>query len=151
MFSESNFTQPHKQLSDSEASDIPDISSRISARSPSPSPKRDQHIASELGNHASERSTYYDYMYVDAVPILRSSPTSGTLSSRALLAQASRERMTSMGYLHPPRIYIFTRIFGRYKPIYNWSNLGGSVAEWLACWTRVQKGPGSNRSRDSVG
>jgi len=28
---------------------------------------------------------------------------------------------------------------------------GGPVAEWLACWTRVQKGPGSNRSRDAVG
>ena len=27
---------------------------------------------------------------------------------------------------------------------------GGSVAEWLACWTQAQKGPGSNRSRDSV-
>jgi len=24
-------------------------------------------------------------------------------------------------------------------------------AEWLACWTQVQKGPGSNRSRDAVG
>ena len=29
--------------------------------------------------------------------------------------------------------------------------VGGSVAEWLACWTQVQKGPGSNRSRDAVG
>jgi len=28
---------------------------------------------------------------------------------------------------------------------------GGSVAEWLACWTQVQKGLGSNRSRDAVG
>jgi len=28
---------------------------------------------------------------------------------------------------------------------------GGSVAEWLACWTRAQKGPVSNRSRDAVG
>jgi len=28
---------------------------------------------------------------------------------------------------------------------------GDSVAEWLACWTRAQKGPGSNRSRDAVG
>ena len=28
---------------------------------------------------------------------------------------------------------------------------GGSVAEWLACWTQAQKGPGSNRSRDDVG
>jgi len=28
---------------------------------------------------------------------------------------------------------------------------GGSVAEWLACWTQAQKGPGSNRSRYAVG
>jgi len=28
---------------------------------------------------------------------------------------------------------------------------GGSVAKWLACWTQVQKGPGSNRSRDALG
>jgi len=29
--------------------------------------------------------------------------------------------------------------------------LGGSVAEWLACWAQAQKGLGSNRSRDAVG
>jgi len=29
-------------------------------------------------------------------------------------------------------------------------NRDGSVAEWLACWTQAQKGPGSNRSRDAV-
>jgi len=28
---------------------------------------------------------------------------------------------------------------------------GGSVAEWLACWTQAQKGLCSNRSRDVVG
>jgi len=28
--------------------------------------------------------------------------------------------------------------------------IGGSVAEWLACWTRAQKGPGPNRSHDAV-
>ena len=28
---------------------------------------------------------------------------------------------------------------------------GGSVAEWLACWTQAQQGPGSNRSQDAVG
>ena len=28
---------------------------------------------------------------------------------------------------------------------------GGSVAEWLACWTPAQKGLGSNRSCDAVG
>jgi len=27
---------------------------------------------------------------------------------------------------------------------------GGSVAEWLACWTQTQKGLGSNRCRDAV-
>ena len=32
-----------------------------------------------------------------------------------------------------------------------WGAVGGSVAEWLACWTQAQKGPGSNRSRDAVG
>jgi len=29
--------------------------------------------------------------------------------------------------------------------------MGGSVAEWLACWTQLQKGPGSNRSGNTVG
>jgi len=28
---------------------------------------------------------------------------------------------------------------------------GGSIAEWLACWTQAQKGPGSNRRRDAKG
>ena len=29
--------------------------------------------------------------------------------------------------------------------------VGGSVAEWLACWNQAHKGLGSNRSRDAVG
>jgi len=28
---------------------------------------------------------------------------------------------------------------------------GWLLAEWLACWTQAQKGPGSNRHRDAVG
>jgi len=28
--------------------------------------------------------------------------------------------------------------------------MGGSVAEWLTCWTQVQKGLGSNCSHDAV-
>ena len=28
---------------------------------------------------------------------------------------------------------------------------GGSVAEWLACWSQAQEDPGSYRSRDAVG
>ena len=30
-------------------------------------------------------------------------------------------------------------------------DIGGSAAEWLACWTQAQKCPGSHRSRDDVG
>jgi len=29
--------------------------------------------------------------------------------------------------------------------------MSGLVAEWLAYWTQAQKGPGSNRSCDTVG
>ena len=46
------------------------------------------------------------------------SPASATLTSHALLAQTSLEHMTSVGCLCPQRIYVFTRIFGRCKPIY---------------------------------
>ena len=40
------------------------------------------------------------------------------------------------------RLLLYPVITGRF---------GCSVAEWLACWTQAQKGPGSNRSRDAVG
>ena len=29
-------------------------------------------------------------------------------------------------------------------------SLGGSVAEWITCWTQAQKGAGSNGSRESA-
>jgi len=38
-----------------------------------------------------------------------------------------------------------------YSPDLVPSTYGGLVDEWLACWTQVQKGPGSNRSRDADG
>jgi len=41
--------------------------------------------------------------------------------------------------------YYYTRLTGFFP------GQGGSVAEWLACWTQVLKGLGSNRSRDAVG
>jgi len=41
---------------------------------------------------------------------------------------------------------------GRDRPGYlGRSGTGGSVAEWSACWTQAQWGPGSDRSRDAVG
>jgi len=38
-------------------------------------------------------------------------------------------------------------VHGRYSA----AVVGGSVAEWLACWTQAQMDPGSNRSCDAVG
>jgi len=47
------------------------------------------------------------------------------------------------------RSYRVTFGFGSVR--YGWGGIGGLVAEWLACcWTRAQKGLGSNRSRDAV-
>jgi len=51
--------------------------------------------------------------------------------SRSLGVSPSPPQLLSRGYTHVGR--------------------GGSVAEWLACGTQAQKGPGSNRSRDAVG
>ena len=42
-------------------------------------------------------------------------------------------------------------IIVRYTNTLTYLLTGGSVAEWLACWTQAQKGPDSNRSRDTVG
>jgi len=55
---------------------------------------------------------------------------------------ATRLPLIISNFLSPSTENIFV-------PVYLYE--GGSVAEWLACWTQVQKGPGSNRSRDAVG
>ena len=44
------------------------------------------------------------------------------------------------------KLGLYTTIFFCLSPM----SRGGSVAEWLACWTQAQKGLGSNRSRDAV-
>jgi len=44
------------------------------------------------------------------------------------------------------KVVLLNQQFSQSRPM-----LGGSVAEWLACWTQAQKGPSSNRSRDAVG
>ena len=50
------------------------------------------------------------------------------------------------------RLYIIYTHVGSNSQLRRSSSVrGGSVAEWLACWTQAQKGPGSNRSRDAVG
>ena len=47
---------------------------------------------------------------------------------------------------HHTRLYITLKILSVHRQI-----VGGSVAEWSACWTQAQKGQGSNSSRDAVG
>ena len=42
----------------------------------------------------------------------------------------------------PQAIYCFTSM---------WWMAGGSLAKWLACWTKAKKDPSSNCSRDAVG
>ena len=59
-------------------------------------------------------------------------------------------------HLLAPSPISFINVFRAYFPylsrvIYIAYVYCGSVAEWLACWTQAQKGPGSNRSRDAVG
>ena len=48
-------------------------------------------------------------------------------------------------------IILIICIYTRSVYTYAYTLSGGSVAEWLACWTEAQKGLGSNRSRDAVG
>jgi len=51
------------------------------------------------------------------------------------------------------------QVWGKWTPLFTLVTLyllttvilGGTVAEWLACWTQAQKGMSSNRSRDAVG
>ena len=54
----------------------------------------------------------------------------------------------------PPRVYspnsISIRLSVSAQLMVVGLTTGGSVAEWLACWTQAQKGLGSNRSRDAV-
>ena len=42
------------------------------------------------------------------------------------------------------------RMISRLNTLQQLTSMGGSAAEWLACWTQAQKGLGSNRSRDAV-
>ena len=53
-------------------------------------------------------------------------------------------------FLEPQRarsVFIYFYYFISYYIIQKYK--GGSVAEWLACWTHEQKGPVSNHSRES--
>jgi len=54
-------------------------------------------------------------------------------------------------YITPTRSQSEVMRFYDAKRMTEFSAMGGSVAEWLACWTQAQKGLGSTRSRADVG
>jgi len=61
--------------------------------------------------------------------------------------------MLSMACMFPASWHMFAIVFigttlAMLSVRSDWHRV--SVAEWLACWTQAQKGPGSNRSRDAV-
>jgi len=68
-----------------------------------------------------------------------------TVVSRVKPVDVRKEVIQQFGYVVVGVYFTFGLIW--------WSKhgMGGSIAEWLACWTQAQKGPGSNRSRDAVG
>ena len=72
------------------------------------------------------------------------STTSGSSMSRGDERRSVRPRATSV-----PTDDETTR--RRRSVSLQYTEEGGSVAEWLACWTQAQKGPGSNSSHDAVG
>ena len=61
--------------------------------------------------------------------------------------------LASFRYTIKPRKLFHSSTYSEfyYQPITFQTATSGSVAEWLACLTQAQKGPGSNRSRDAVG
>ena len=57
----------------------------------------------------------------------------------------------SQSYYSQTRLSHWDLIMHIHLSMFYTLQLGGSVAERLACWTQAQKGPGSNRRRDAVG
>ena len=64
---------------------------------------------------------------------------------------SERHDPRTAGLVHHPLVVDQTDVLRYTHIIISTVVSGGSVAEWLACWTQAQKGPGSNRSRDAVG
>ena len=58
-------------------------------------------------------------------------------------------RMMTTAYIREFSVAVFILI--TFRNIFSGRLTGGSVAEWLACWTQAQKGFASNHSRDAVG
>ena len=63
----------------------------------------------------------------------------------------TRRKLIANGRKRSETVILAVSLAARAAPCrLNYTELVGSVAERLACWTQAQKGPGSNRSRDAV-
>ena len=107
------------------------------------------HVLHRRPGSPTGRGTFWGiHEHAQACPrrVARYSRRSRTVAARACRRQSinstldAKEQQRCCHWLPVPK---------RLAAIY--SSAGGSVAEWLACWTQAQKGLGSNRSRDSVG
>jgi len=82
------------------------------------------------------------------VPETTSPPVTQTLGRAARTSNRSSyhvtaDNATTSGIPSSAENYLTKKLITNIVP-------GGSVAEWLACWTQAKKSPGSNRSRDAV-
>ena len=89
-------------------------------------------------------------------PVLsRSSTSTRSFCQQAIHLQTSTKSPSlPVQFRHLVILCQYLRVVSRFPAFYIISFVhawGGSVAEWLACWTQVQNGLGSNRSRDAVG
>jgi len=101
-------------------------------------------VAPGLGQHVRER-------LLPAPPeALQVSAQAGDEASSAAIDQARRPRRRRRRHAGQRQVRAGAGQVSIGLHFYFTLLQAGSVAEWLACWTRAQKGPGSNRSRDAV-
>jgi len=74
----------------------------------------------------------------------------GLLENVRQLSRELRQHMLVIDQFTPPEYQVSDDFFPLLQ-VHCRVGRGGSVAEWLACWTQAQKGLGLNRSRDAVG
>jgi len=100
-----------------------------------------------------DRQTHCYFTSASSAPVSQSALAIIVLhfSASSSLAMPIRTPQRHCSPWRPPRnssLRSLLRVFGVYTGLHLLR--GGSVAEWLACWTQALKGLGWNRSRDAV-
>jgi len=71
---------------------------------------------------------------------------SSVLAQLVVMPDRHTDHLCSLHFLHTMLAHTHARLTALCPGLL----VGSSVAEWLACWTQAQKGPGSNRCRVTV-